>query len=179
MMDRFFDCLNVYRKGQGIRSRKPELEVYRSVDDWRLKWLKEEFLGFLNKWERECLQTPNTTEVEKKKMCLSRETLEGYRITVNCFVDLVPVLLQLDGVDFLLSEKFCQDPIEEYFSKHRACVGGNDNPTVAEFANSALSLYVAGLAAVRASTRGNCTNTNQENCLHCTINHWIGADANH
>ncbi|XP_077867739.1 uncharacterized protein LOC144357152, partial [Saccoglossus kowalevskii] len=81
MFDRFFDCLNVSRKGQGARSRKPELEVYQNADDWRFKWLKDEFLVFLNDWEAECLAMPNMLITEKKKMCLSRETLEGYRIT--------------------------------------------------------------------------------------------------
>ena len=33
MMDRFFDCINVTRYTN--HSKKPELEPYESVDDWR------------------------------------------------------------------------------------------------------------------------------------------------
>ncbi|XP_077863216.1 uncharacterized protein LOC144346211, partial [Saccoglossus kowalevskii] len=81
MIDQFFDCLNVSRLGQGVKSRKPTLEPYRNADDWRFEWLAKDFLGFLDGWEAECLATPNMTLTEKRKMCLSRETLEGYRIT--------------------------------------------------------------------------------------------------
>ena len=50
------------------------------------QWLEKDFLGFLRDWEEECLQTNGLTMGEKRRMCLSRETLEGLRITgINCF----------------------------------------------------------------------------------------------
>jgi hypothetical protein len=33
--DKFFDCLNTRRAGEGKQKRKPDLEPYRSVDDVR------------------------------------------------------------------------------------------------------------------------------------------------
>ena len=41
----------------------------------------EDFLGFLDEWENGCLTAENMTVTEKRKMCLSVETLEGLRIT--------------------------------------------------------------------------------------------------
>ena len=36
-------------------------------------------------------------------------------------------------VDYILSEKLCQDPLESFFGKQRAAGGRNDNPTVQQF----------------------------------------------
>lgn len=45
-----------------------------------IQWLKHDFLGYLDRWEAEIQQTDGTPG-EKNQMCLSRETLEGLRIT--------------------------------------------------------------------------------------------------
>ena len=44
------------------------------------------------------------------------------------------MLLQEEIANFLLSEKFSQDPLEEHFTGHRRMGGCNDNPTQAQFA---------------------------------------------
>lgn len=77
-------------------------------------------------------------------------------IAVNSFVELTKELLVEEGVQYVLSEKFSQDPIEEYFSKQRGAGGSNDNPTIQQVANNMLTLQVAG-AAVKASKYGNVT----------------------
>ena len=70
-------------------------------------------------------------------MQLSIETLQGLRITgegptpsiyvvahclytVYSFVQLVPLLLQISGGDYVLSERFCRDPLEMFFGKVRS-----------------------------------------------------------
>ena len=56
---------------------------------------------------------------------------------MHSFCELAPNLIT--GGQYLLSEVFCQDPLERYFSKQRHCGGGNENPTVAQFyTNSAI-----------------------------------------
>ena len=45
-----------------------------------IQWLKHDFLGYLDRWEAEIQQT-DATPGAKNQMCLSRETLEGLRIT--------------------------------------------------------------------------------------------------
>ena len=67
-------------------------------------------------------------------------------------------LLTLPGVtgQYLLSERFSQDPLEKYFSRQRASGGRCDNPTASNTLNSAQSLRVQGLLALQ-SVRGNCS----------------------
>ena len=81
-------------------------------------------------------------------------------ISVKSFVAVTQLLVQEPGVDYLLSEKFSQDPLEEYFSMQRGLGGRNDNPTVADFRRNILRLQVARSPRVLASVHGNCTRNN-------------------
>lgn len=74
---------------------------------------------------------------------------------VNSFTEVARFLLKVPGVKFLLSERFCQDPLEAFFGNQRAKGGRNDNPSVQQFCNSTVSLRVQGSAAL-APLRGNC-----------------------
>ena len=78
-----------------------------------------------------------------------------FSVTVKSFVDVAQTLLQEPGIEYLLSEKFSQDPLEEYFSMQRGLCGRNDNPTVAEFGRNVLKLQVARSPHVLASAHGN------------------------
>ena len=55
-------------------------------------------------------------------------------------------LLTLPGVtgQYVLSECFSQDPLENYFSRQRASGGRCDNPTASDALNSAQGLWVQG-----------------------------------
>ena len=58
---------------------------------------------------------------------------------------MVPSLLSVPSVEYILSERLCQDPLESFFGKkQRAARGRSDNPTVlgvqsTEFAYSTVS----------------------------------------
>ena len=67
----------------------------------------------------------------------------------------------MDDVEYLLTEKFSQDPLEEYFSKQRGSGGSSDNPDSFQFGHTFNSLIVSASAAVR-STCGNCQNKRRE-----------------
>lgn len=87
----------------------------------------------------------------------------GYSIiifAVFSFVEVTKMLLSLPGVQFLLSEKFCQDPLESYFGKQCYKGGRSDNPSVKEFIDNAVSLRVQGSAALEP-LRGNCSKKRQ------------------
>ena len=76
---------------------------------------------------------------------------------MHSFVALGKILLLEDGVTFLLSEKFTQDPIEEYSSKQRRRGGCSENPTLEEFNRNVLGLNVAGdglIQVMGGNTRG-------------------------
>ena len=61
---------------------------------------------------------------------------------VRSFVELGKLLLQQPGVKYLLSEKFSQDPLEEYFGRQRRSGGANENPTLNQFQQQHLALTV-------------------------------------
>ena len=194
-MDVFFDYLNVKNSMEHKLKRKEAKAPYRKASDWRFKvlltlscsifctphynllllqWLREDFLGYLSEWEQECLKKP-LKRSQSRRQCLSRETLEGLRITgmliaaeiipnpciltiifntVTSFCELAPKLIS--GGQYLLSEVFCQDPLERYFSKQRHRGGGNDDPTVTQFnTNSAILMQ-------RQQVRSDLTTVNVE-----------------
>ncbi|XP_033103086.1 uncharacterized protein LOC117105890, partial [Anneissia japonica] len=110
-------------------------------------WLQDDFLGFFKEWEAEVNRLEGVEESIKKKMLLSTETTEGLKITVNSFVELTKNLLDLPGVECVLSAKFNQDPLEQYFSKQRGAGATNTNPTTLQFSHNVHSLYVASHCA--------------------------------
>eukprot|EP00731_Ephydatia_muelleri_P011895 Em0006g789a len=119
MFDKFFDALNVSNYTSGVNKRKVFQQPYRSGDDFRLKWLKEEFLVFLDTWEQSVQARPGFSASEKQKMLLSPQTLLGLRITVNSFIGLVQYLFTLEGVESFLSQRIGQDPLEKFFGCQR------------------------------------------------------------
>ena len=74
---------------------------------------------------------------------------------MKSFVEMTRYLLALPGVKFLLSERFCQDPLEAFFGKQRAQGGRNDNPTVHQFLKNTVSIRVQSSIATDPA-RGNC-----------------------
>ena len=59
---------------------------------------------------------------------------------MKSFCELGPKLIRQSGC-YLLTEVFCQDPLERYFSKQRHRGGGNDNPTVEQFRHNSAILH--------------------------------------
>ena len=47
-------------------------------------------------------------------MFISWQTFEGFKITSYSTIEVVRLLLQ-EGFDYVLTERFCQDVLEEYF----------------------------------------------------------------
>ena len=76
---------------------------------------------------------------------------------MKSFISVAKELLQIDGVKFLLSEKFTQDPLEEYFAKQRRRGGCNENPNYYQFQNQELVLNVMRselITDLKGNTRG-------------------------
>ena len=82
--------------------------------------------------------------------------------------ELSDVLLQIDGVRFILGEKFSQDPLEQHFSAQRRACGDNTNPTVEQYGYKELALHTIKSKTVK-SLRGNChlEKENQINFMLC------------
>ena len=133
MMDQFFDCTNVRNTKEGGRKLKPFLQPYSSQDDIRFSWLKDVFLGYLKKWKQSVDERPGEfSEPERAKMLISRQTYEGLHVTCMSLIECIPYLLQ-NGVNYILTERFCQDSLENYFGQQRSLGRRKDNPTLRDF----------------------------------------------
>ena len=132
-IDTFFDCMNVRSIREGHNKIKPFLLPYRSQEDERFIWLKDTFLQYLQSWQESIEKRPEQfKEAEKAKMFISRQTHEGFVVSVNSLIDAVRFLLN-QGMEYVLSNRFCQDPLEEYFGKQRGIGRRHENPSVREF----------------------------------------------
>ena len=133
MMDLFFDCTNVRNTKEGDRKLKPFLQPYRSVNDVRFDWLKDEFLMYLKSWKESVDKRPgNFSESDRMKMFISRQTYEGLQITCYSIVECIKFLLQ-NGLQYVLTERFCQDSLENYSGHQRSLGRRKDNPTLRDF----------------------------------------------
>ena len=83
---------------------------------------------------------------------------------VKSFVEESKYLLEQQGVHYLLSERFSQDPLEDFFGKQRAHGGRCENPTVRQFITNTVSLRIQKSAALDP-IRGNCRRKRQTNIL--------------
>ena len=67
----------------------------------------------------------------KDKMFISRQTHKGLRITAHSsIVDCVKYMLKDTTCKYVLTERFCQDPLENYFQRQRSLGARKDNPTL-------------------------------------------------
>ena len=62
-------------------------------------------------------------------MFISWQSYEGLQVTVHSFKEVCKFLLQ-QGISYILSERFCQDDLENYFGRQLAIGHRRDNPTV-------------------------------------------------
>ena len=132
MMDMFFDCLNVKNSAEYITKRKPFLKPYETVDDSRFTWL-DNFLLYFKLWKESIDQREGSfDESSKSKMFISTQIYEDLQITVHSFKEVVKFLLE-NGVQFVFSERFCQDDLENYFGRQRAIGRRKDNPSIRDF----------------------------------------------
>ena len=126
----FFDCLNVRNKQEHIQKRKPFLEPYSCVDDSRFEWLEFEFLKYLDDWKKSIEERNGEfSKAERQTMFISLQTYQGLHITCYSFIELTKFLLK-NGVEYVLSNRFCQDDLENYFGRQRAIGYRKDNPNV-------------------------------------------------
>lgn len=152
IFDRFFDCMNTRNLKEGKMKRKPDLRAYFSQDDARLKWLEEDFLGYLKDWKLSVNSRTEFSDGEKKRMLLPESTVYGLHMTVYSFVELAKSLLSSPAKCFLFSERFNQDPLEAFFGKQRARGGRSDNPTVSRFLQNTQAIRVVRSLAIGGSS---------------------------
>ena len=82
------------------------------------------------------------------------------------FVELVPLLLRLDGVQYFFSDRLNQDPVEEHFGRQRMRGGAFDNPTLEAYGFNERKILVAKsdmIRVMRGNTRGRIREENEIN----------------
>ena len=125
--------MNVSSTTASSHELKPFNAPFSSIDDPRFSWLKNQFLKYFEDWLRSIEERPGAyTKSEKQKMFLSSQTYEGVKITVHSVIELVKFLI-IHKVSYVLTERFCQDPLENYFGKQRSSGARKDNPSLYDF----------------------------------------------
>jgi len=131
MMDSFFDIVNIRNTTEHIHKLKPNLEPISSPDDPRLSWLTNDFLGYFESWLKSIENRPGKYDkTAKGKMFISLQTYQGLKITVHSIVECVKFLLHNRICGYVLTERFSQDPLENYFGRQRSMGARKDNPSV-------------------------------------------------
>lgn len=155
MMDKFFDCFNCRNFNEEKKKRKPFLMPYTDKLDFRFDWLQNEFLAYFEDWKAKINVRPGPyTSNDRARMFISSQTYNGIKISVYSLVEVTQYLLNT-GMDFVLSNKFCQDPLEEYFGKQRSMGRCSDNPTVERFGYNSNKVRInRSNQAIQGNTRG-------------------------
>lgn len=79
---------------------------------------------------------------------------------VSAFVELLQYLFTIPGVTAFLSNRICQDPLENFFGRQRQRGRVNENPCVQEFLKNTQALRVASSSC--AAVKGNCRGGDKE-----------------
>ena len=79
------------------RKNNPFIMPYSSPNDYRLTWLKDVFLTYLNNWKESTLTCEgNFSSDERQRMFISAQTCEGLKIAVYPYIEAITFLL-LEG----------------------------------------------------------------------------------
>jgi hypothetical protein len=89
---------------------------------------------------------------DRGKMFLSTQTNEGLKISIYSHIEAIQFLLA-QGFQYVLSERFMQDVVEDYFGHQRAKGGRSDNPTAQQFGYNELT--IAAQRDIAPVVRGN------------------------
>ena len=90
-------------------------------------------MKYFEDWLLSIEQRPgNFSRNARSNMFISWQTFEGLKITVHLIIEAVKFLLQ-HHVKYVLTERFCQDPLENYFGQQGVIDARKDNPSVHDF----------------------------------------------
>ena len=133
LMNDFFDCCNVRSIHEHERKQNQLLAPYEKCDDPRFVWLIDVFLKYFLDWKEEIhSKAKELTKDQMGRMFISLQTFEGLQISVHSQIECTKFLLQ-NGVKFVLTERFMQDCLEEYFGHQRQRGRRSDNPDAVQF----------------------------------------------
>ena len=100
-------------------------------------------------------------------MFLSPQTHEGLQISAHSHVEAIQLQLQ-QGFQYVMSERFMQDVLEDYFGHQRAKGGKADNPNAYEFGYN--DLTIAEQRDIAPVVRGNVGGRYEKKKWYAVIN---------
>ena len=145
---------------------KPSLIPFSSINDPRLSWLRNVFLQCFDDWLNSTdYREGKFSRNSKNKMFASQQTYEGLKISINAIIEAIQFLLQHE-VRYVLTERFSQDPLENYFGCKRSIGGRKDNPALRYFGYNDNSLrnqrvFTQTVGSVRGTDEENIEFTNE------------------
>eukprot|EP00794_Sanderia_malayensis_P001207 gene1207-583_t len=162
----FFDCFNVRSPKEGADQRNEYLKPYTNDTDDRFRWLQEEFLGYFRDWKESIEKREgNYDDRAKEKMFISWQTHEGLKISIHSLVGVTKFLLT-NGAEYVLTNKLCQDPVEEYFGRQRAIGRRSENPSMREFGYNDNKLRIQrSIVPLKGNTKGREKCANETRCF--------------
>lgn len=167
LMDRFFDCLNTRSLDEHIVTSKPDLAPYKKDDDARFEFL-DTFERYLNDWKNSVYEREGNFQLsDRAKMFLSHQTFKGILMTIRSFKEATRYLLSED-VHFVLSNKFCQDPLEAHFGRHRSLSRRSENPNIKTFGYQENKIRLQRSLALMIQPKGN-VSAKKRPAQHVTI----------
>ena len=90
--------------------------------------------------------------IEELEMCGSCNYIIDMPIVAHALPEMAKFLLSMDGVQYLLSERFNQDDVEIYFDHQQARGHRKDNLSVNQFMENAQALMVQKSLALGGSS---------------------------
>ena len=114
-----------------------------------------DFLEYLRSWKESIENRPgNFSQNARARMFLSWQTYEGFQLTVQSTIESTKFLLQ-EGMEYVLTERFCQDPAEEFFGKQRQLGRRSDNPDISQFGYNSNTIRIErSISRQSGNTRG-------------------------
>ena len=166
MMNDFFDCLNIRSSTEYVHDRNNMLQPYYTEEDDRFDWLENTFL-YLADWKKIVEKRfGDFSLADRVKMFLSHQTYYGIQMTVYSIINVVKFLIS-EGCEFILTERFCQDIVEENFGRQRGLGRRNDNPTIRDFGYNDNTLRIQrSCVPVEGNTKGK--NVKKTFMVHCS-----------
>lgn len=150
MMNNFFDCANVRSITEHKRKKNDDVKPYQHSNDEQLLWLTEVFLPYFESWKSSIAgRGKSFSPKQQARMFLSWQTYEGLKMTSHSMIEVVKFLLD-EGFEYVLTERFCQDVVEEYFGYQRLFEFG--------YNTNALSIQRKILPAVQGNVAGGHSN---------------------
>ena len=155
LVDKFFDCFNSRSLTEAEYKRKPFLAPFKDANDARFEFLENEFLKYLKDWKAATASRKGSfSKLERSKMFLSEQTYEGIQTSVYSLIESTKFLLD-HGFQYVLTNKFNQDPLEEHFGRHRALARRSTNPTLHTLGYQENKLRIQRSIATLITPKGN------------------------